>query len=151
MTNADGRSVFHAAMTAARDCADTLDAQATHLVGSLAEVPMDGGLRAQAVEHCATLKDRAGRVAFELALLEAEVGQGERPGQDAVRRLVGLEATMMEALAPLAELSDALERAAERDIAQELAFVLVIEATGVMLQGLDRARAATAALGGAAA
>ena len=55
---------------------------------------------------------------------------------------------MMEALAPLAELADALELAAERDSAQEQAFVLVIEATGVMLQGIDRAREATAALGG---
>jgi hypothetical protein len=151
MTNADERAAFHEALTAARDCADTLEAQATILVGALADVPMDAGLRAQTFAHCATLKDRAGRVTFELALLEAECGRGELPGKDALRKLIGLDATMMEALAPLAELSDALERAAERDDAQERAFVLVIEATGVMLQGLDRSRAATAALGGGAA
>jgi len=81
-------------------------------------------------------------VTFELALLEAE------SGKNPVRRLIGLDATMMDALAPLAELAGALERAAERDAAQERAFVLVIEATGEMLQALDRARAATAALGG---
>jgi hypothetical protein len=127
-----------------------MEAQAASLVGAMADVPMDATLRAQTVEHCATLKDRAGRVTFELALLEAELSKGEPPGKDIVRRLVGVEATMMEALAPLAELADALERAAERDPAQERAFVLVIEATGVMLQSLDRAREATAALGSTA-
>jgi hypothetical protein len=149
MGNAGGRAIFSAALTAARDCADTMEAQAASLVGAVADVPMDAVLRAQTVEHCAMLKDRAGRVTFELALLEADLAKGGSPGEDAVRRLVGVEATMMEALAPLAELADALERAAERDPAQERAFVLVIEATGVMLQGLDRAREATAALGGA--
>lgn len=148
MGNPEGRAAFRAAMAAARDCADTMEARAASLVGTVADVPMDAVLRAQTVEHCATLKDRAGRVIFELALLEAEIGKDKPPGEDAMQRLIGLEATMMEALAPLAELADALERAAERDPAQERAFVLVIEATGVMLQGLDRARAATAALAG---
>jgi hypothetical protein len=137
-------------MIAARDCADTMETQAANLVGAVADVPMDATLRARTVEHCAALKDRAGRVTFELALLEAELGKGGLPDADTVRRLVGVEATMMEALAPLAELADALEGAAELDPAQERAFVLVIEATGEMLQGLDRAREATAALGGAA-
>ena len=150
MGNTDRRAKIHAAMTAARDCADTMEAQAASLVGAVADVPMDATLRAQTVEQCAMLKDRAGRVTFELALLEAELAKGGSPGEDAVRRLVGVEATMMEALAPLAELADALESAAERDPAQERAFVLVIEATGVMLQSLDHAREATAALGGAA-
>jgi hypothetical protein len=135
-------------MAAARDCADTMEAQAANLAGAAADVPMDAALRAQTVEHCATLKDRAGRATFELALLEAELAKGGPPTEETVRRLIGVEATMMEALAPLAELADALELAAERDPAQEQAFVLVIEATGVMLQGIDRAREATAALGG---
>jgi len=89
-------------------------------------------------------------VTFELAMLDAELSKGGPPDADTVRRLIGVEATMMEALAPLAELADALEGAAERDPEQERAFVLVIEATGEMLQGLDRAREATAALDGAA-
>lgn len=148
MGNTAGQAAIRAAMTAARDCADTMEAQAASLAGAAADVPMDAALRAQTVEHCATLKDRAGRATFELALLEAELAKGGPPGADTVRRLVGVEATMMEALAPLAELADALEVAAERDPAQEQAFVLVIEATGVMLQGIDRARDATAALGG---
>lgn len=145
VSNADGRATIRAAIAAARDCADAMEAQAGNLVGAAADLPMAAALRAQTVEHCATLKDRAGRVTFELALLEAELADGGPAGDDAVRRLIGVEATMMEALAPLAELADALESAAERDPAQEQAFVLVIEATGVMLQSLDRAREATAA------
>ena len=148
MSNTGGRAAIRAAMAAARDCADTMEAQAANLAGAAADVPMDAALRAQTVEHCATLKDRAGRATFELALLEAELAKGGQPTEQTVRRLIGVEATMMEALAPLAELADALELAAERDPAQEQAFVLVIEATGVMLQGIDRAREATAALGG---
>lgn len=148
MGNAGGRATIRAAMTAARDCADTMEAQAANLVGAAADVPMDTALRALTVERCAMLKDRAGRATFELALLDAELAKGGPPSEDTVRRLIGVEATMMEALAPLAELADALERAAENDPAQERAFVLVIEATGVMLQSLDRAREATAALGG---
>ncbi len=147
MSNTGGRAAIRAAMAAARDCADTMEAQAANLAGAAADVPMDAALRAQTVEHCATLKDRAGRATFELALLEAELAEGGPPTEETVRRLIGVEATMMEALAPLAELADALELAAERDPAQEQAFVLVIEATGVMLQGIDRAREATAALG----
>lgn len=148
MGSAGGRATIRVAMTAARDCADAMEAQAANLAGAVADVPMDAALRAQTVEHCATLKDRAGRVTFELALLDAELAKGGLLAEDAMRRLIGVEATMMEALAPLAELADELERAAERDPAQESAFVLVIEATGVMLQGLGRAREATAALGG---
>jgi hypothetical protein len=52
----------------------------------------------------------------------------------------------MDALAAVADLADALEKAAERDEEKERAFVLVIEALGVMLQGLEKAKAATETL-----
>jgi hypothetical protein len=53
---------------------------------------------------------------------------------------------MMSALAPLADLADRLEVAAERDEANERAFVLVIESAGAMLQSLNDAKEATQAL-----
>ena len=53
---------------------------------------------------------------------------------------------MMTALAPLADLADRLEVAAERDEANERAFVLVIESAGAMLQSLNDAKEATQAL-----
>lgn len=135
---------MQAAMAAVRDCADTMEAQANGLLAAIAGLPMDAALRATAVGLCATLKDRAGRVTFELALLETELGEAERTEATVVRRLVTLDVTMMDALAPLAELADRLECAAERDARQERAFVRVLEAAGGMLQRLDQARAATA-------
>jgi len=65
----------------------------------------------------------------------------------AVRSLCRMDATMMDALAAVADVVEKLEDAAERDERNERAFVLVIEAAGVMLQGLEKARAATQALG----
>ena len=43
-------------------------------------------------------------------------------------------------------LTDELEKAAEIDETYERSFVLVIEATAAMLQGLEKAKAATQAL-----
>lgn len=137
------RKAVLAAMAAVRDCADTMEAEAGKLLGAMVNVPMDAGSRGKVAGLCATVKDRAGRVTFELALLEAELARAQFPEPGATRLLVGLDATMMEALAPLAELADEFERAAEHDPEHEAAFVLVIESAGVMLRGLDRARAAT--------
>jgi len=66
-----------------------------------------------------------------------------------VKRLSAMDATMMAAVAALTDVVDQLEEAAERDERHEPAFVLMIEATGVLLQALGEARAATEALGAA--
>ena len=50
---------------------------------------------------------------------------------------------MMGALEAVPDVVDQLETAAERDDKFEPAFVLLIEAAGVMLQALEKARAAT--------
>jgi hypothetical protein len=146
MTTDARRKAVLAAAAAVRECADTMEAQAGKVLGAIAGVPMQAGLRVKTADLFAALKDCAGRVTFEIALLETELGRAQRPDPEATRALVGLDAKMMEALAPLAELADDLERAAEHDPEQEPAFVLVIESAGVMLQSLDRARAATAAM-----
>jgi hypothetical protein len=85
-------------------------------------------------------------VTFELALLQAEMSEGKTDVATVIDRLSGMDATMMQALAALPDTVDQLEKAAERDEAHEPAFVLVIEATSVMLQGLRTAQAATEAL-----
>jgi hypothetical protein len=60
-----------------------------------------------------------------------------------------MDAAMMSAAAAFADVVDQLEKAAERDEQYEPAFVLLIEATGVMLQGIEKAKTATQALGAA--
>jgi hypothetical protein len=89
-------------------------------------------------------------VTFELALLQTQLAEGKADAATVVRALPNMDATMMTAVAAIADVVDQLESAAERDEENEQAFVLVIEATGVMLQGLEKARAATQALGAAA-
>ena len=139
-------NLLRAAMTAVRDCADTMETQAASLLEALPTLPMHEGLRASALELIAGLKDASSRVMFELALLQAELGEGKAEVASAVQRLAGMDALMMGAVATMADVVDELEKAAERDETNERSFVLVIEATAAMLQGLEKARAATQAL-----
>ena len=139
-------NLLRAAMAAVRDCADTMETQAASLLEALPTLPMHEGLRASALELIAGLKDASGRVTFELALLQAELGEGKAEAASAVQRLAGMDALMMGAVAAMADVADELEKAAERDETNERSFVLVIEATGAMLQGIEKAKAATQAL-----
>lgn len=136
-------------MAAVRDCADTMEAQASSLLAALPLVPMDEGLRKHAHALSEGLKDASSRVTFELALLRTELVEGKADAVTVVQRLPGMDASMMGALAAMADFVDELEQAAERDEANEPAFVLVIEATGLLLQGLEQAQSATQALSAA--
>ena len=146
MTSGDNKGPLRAAIAAVRDCADTMETQAAHLLQALPTVPMDEGLRPHALQVSAGIRDASSRVTFELALLQTEMGEGKADVATAIERLSGMDATMMQALATLADAVDQLEKAAERNEAHEPAFVLVIEATSVMLQGLSTAKAATETL-----
>jgi hypothetical protein len=123
-----------------------METQAASLLQALPTVPLDDGLRANARNLSAGLSDASSRVSFELALLQTELVEGKADAAMVVQRLSGMDALMMGALAAMADFVDELEKAAERDEANERAFVLVIEATGVLMQGLEQAKAATQAL-----
>ena len=145
----DKHSMMRAAIAAVRDCADTMETQATSLLQSLPKVAVSGELRPSALELTAGLKDASGRVTFELALLQAELADETVAAATAVKRLSAMDATMMAAVAALTDVVDQLEAAAERDEQYERAFVMVIEVTGRLLQKLEKAKAATEALGAA--
>lgn len=145
MTN-DKQELLRAAIAAIRNCADAMEAQATGLLASLPAEAISEALRANALQLTAGLKDASGRVTFELALLQTELADNGAVAATAVKRLSAMDATMMSALAAMTDVVDQLEEAAERDERHEPAFVLVIEATGVLLQALEKARAATEAL-----
>ena len=149
MTAGDNKTLLRAAMAAVRDCAGTMDTQATSLLQSLLTVAIDKGLRTTALNSRDGLKDASGRVMFELALLQVEVGEGKVQVAKVVERLTGMDALMMRALGAMTDVVDQLEQAAERDEANEPAFVLVIEAIGVLLQALEKAKGATKTLEGA--
>lgn len=135
-----------AAVSAVRECADTMERQSESLRRALSDLPMDAGLRGRALESSAALKDTSSRVMFELALLQSEIDEGKVDTAVSLRRLSVLDAAMMEVVAGATELVDRLEQAAERDEQYEPAFVIVIEAVGLLMRELERARAATAAL-----
>jgi len=146
MTGNDTQRNIIAALAAVRDCATQMEDRAESLLHALPKMPMDEGLRGTAIRTSARLKDTADRVTFELALLQAQLGEAKADVASALQTLSSTDATMMEALASVADVVDELEKAAERDEKNERPFVLMIEATGAMLQGLDKARAATEAL-----
>ena len=146
MTAEEDKQRVRDAAAAVQACADEFDERATSLREQLPQLPMEEGLRAAAMALCAGLKDTAGRVMFELSLLQAQLDERKADAGSAVQRLSRMDGVMMEALAPVADIVDKLEADAERDEQNERAFVLVIEASGVMLQSLDKARAATQAL-----
>jgi chromosome segregation ATPase len=137
------QTLLRAAIAAVRDCADSIDQGAVSLGQSLQDVSMEDSLRTTVDDLCAKLRDASSRVTFELALLQTELGEEKADIESAVQRLSRMDATMMSALESVPDVVDKLEKSAERDEQYEPAFVLVIEAAGVMLQSLDRAKAAT--------
>jgi hypothetical protein len=149
MTTDDRQKLLRAAMAAVRDCSETMETQAASLLQALPAVAIDEGLRAAAIDLGAGLKDAASRVTFELALLQTEMAEGTAAAGTVVQRLSSMDALMMRGVAAMADVVDALEKAAEHDETNERAFVLVIEATGIMLQALEKAKSATQALSAA--
>ena len=146
MTAGDRNDLLRAAMTAVRACADKMETQAASLLQALPRMPTHEELRATAIELAVGLKDASGRVTFELALLQTELGEARTDAASALRRLSAMDATMMRALGAMTDIVDRLESAAEADEQIEQAYVRVIEAVAVMLRGFENAKAATEAL-----
>lgn len=140
----DKEDATTAAISAVRECANALASEADRLQQALPNLVMEEALRGRALEWSDALRDTAQRVLFELALLQAETGVGRRAEPAAViRRLSGLDAATMEVVAASTELVEELEVAAERDEAQEPAFVFVIEMLARLMTACESAQAAT--------
>ena len=143
MSSTDPAVLMRAAIGAVRECADTLEAQALGLERALPELRMEPSARAAVAALAEGLKDTAGRVTFELALLQAELGDGRADAAAVVQRLANLDSSLMTALDAGTDVLSQLEVAAERDEAHEPVFALVLQAVQVMLRKLGTARAAT--------
>ena len=139
----DKEDATTAAISAVRECANTLASEADRLQQALPHLVMEEALRGRAFEWSDALRDTAQRVLFELALLQAESGAGRAEPGVLMRRLSGLDAATMEVVAASTELVEELEVAAERDEAQEPAFVFVIEMLARLMTACESAQAAT--------
>jgi len=146
MNTTDTPVLMRAAMAAVRDCADTMETVADKLLLALPELSIDEELRPAVLKLCSGLKDTAGRVTFELALLQTQIDTGQVDAAAVVQRLSNLDSTMMTALDSSTDVAGQLEKAAEREETHEPAFALVMQATRVMLRKFGTARAATLVL-----
>lgn len=142
----ENRKETTAAVSAVRECADTMASQAEWLQRALPDLVMGETLRASALKWSQALRDTSQRVMFELALLQAQLSEGRAEPAVVLRRLSGLDAAMMDVVAGSTELVEQLEKAAESDEAQEPAFVVVIEMVARLMAGCESAQAATRAL-----
>ncbi len=133
MAGDSGPTTAGAATAAIRHCADAIGTQAESLLRAAAALPMEPSLRAATLELGNALRDAAARVLFEVALMHGEPGRGG-VDDDSVQRMVGLEATLMGALAPIADIAERLESSAERNPEYEAAYVSVVESAGAMLR-----------------
>ena len=143
MTSGDQKTLLRAAIAAVRDCAETMETQAESLLLALPELSMNEELRPAVLKLSSVLKDTASRVTFELALLQAEIREDKADAAAVVRRLSNLDSTLMTVLDGSTDVASQLEKAADQDEDNELAFALVMQATEVMLQRVGNARAAT--------
>ena len=146
MNTTDTPVLMRAAMAAVRDCADTMEAEADILLLALPDLSINEEFRPAVLKLSSGLKDTAGRVTFELALLQTQIDEGQVDAATVVQRLSNLDSTMMTALDSSTDVVSQLEKAAERDEAHEPAFALVMQATRVMLRKFGTARAATLVL-----
>jgi hypothetical protein len=142
----ENRTEATAAMSAIRECADTMTSQAEGLQRALPGLVMEDSLRANARQWSESLNDTSQRVMFEIALLQAELSEGGADPAAVLQRLSGLDAAMMDVVAVSTELAEQLEKAAERDEAQEPAFVVVLEMVARLMAGCESAQLATRSL-----
>ncbi len=130
-----------------RRCADAMSAQAARLQAAIATLGVEAALREGVDELCQHVQDVAGRVVFELALMEDELARRRAGHLPPLQRLIGLEASMMGALTPIADFAERLEEAAVADPARFAAYVRVVETAGAMLEALGRVQASFERIG----
>jgi hypothetical protein len=145
-SNFENRKETTTAVSAVRDCADTMASQAEWLQRALPDLVMGETLRASALKWSESLRDTSQRAMFELALLQAQLSEDRADPALVLRRLSGLDAAMMDVVAGSTELVEQLEKVAESDEAQEPTFAVVIEMVARLMAGCESAQAATRAL-----
>jgi uncharacterized protein with von Willebrand factor type A (vWA) domain len=121
-------------------------ASAQSLRKASAGVRMEQPVRNRTLELCAQLSEVAGEVAAGLAGLDEVSAKSVDEIREVLRTLTALEAQMIQALSGFTGLVETLEQAAERDEANEPAYVLVVEAAGALLQSFEQAKSATETL-----
>lgn len=140
------RSAAQNAIDSVRECGVQMSARAQALRSALPKVRMEAADRVRTLELCDQLAAVADEVAFGVAGLDGVNADSSDEIQEVLRTLSTLEAQVMQTLAAFTFLVESLEQAAERDEANEPAYVLVIDAAAGMLNSFETAKSATEGL-----
>jgi hypothetical protein len=142
------RNAAQRAIESLRECGAQMGARAQALRAASPGVRMTADERSRTLELCSQLSVVADELASGVAGLDAVNAASTDELHEVLRTLSTLEAQAMEVLASFTSLVDSLERAAERDEANEPAYALVIDAAAGMLNSFEKAKSATEALRG---
>ena len=138
-------SALQALITEARNCAMAMLDNAMYISGEFATVSMSDALRARTQEMCDSLVSTKHDVIHELFELGELVASD--PLASAIPRYVErIVAWLAEEVAPMHGLVMALDSVHKKDPAHGAAYVLVMESVANILDGVNRTKAAAAAL-----
>jgi len=140
------RNATQSAIANVRDCGAQMGTTAESLRTALPGVRMDVAERTRTLELCGQFSAAASEVASGVAGLDTIDARSDDEIREIVHTLSALEAQMMQVLAASTLLVDSLEQSAERDRANEPAYVLVIEAAAGLLHSFQKAKSSTEAL-----
>jgi hypothetical protein len=129
-----------------RDCGAQIGTTAQSLRAALPGVHMDVAERTRTLELCEQFSAVASEVASGVAGLDAIDAKSDDEIREVLHTLSTLEAQMMQVLAASTLLIDSLEQSAERDRANEPAYVLIVEAAAGLLHSFQKAKSSTEAL-----
>jgi hypothetical protein len=140
------RNAAQSAIANVRECGAQMGASAQALRAALPSVRMNVAERTRTLELCEQLSAAASEVASGVAGLDAVTATSEDEIREVLLTLSTLEAQMMQVLVGSSLLVDSLEQSAERDAADESAYVIVVERVAGLLQSFQKAKSATEAL-----
>jgi hypothetical protein len=140
------RNAAQSAIENVRDCGSQMGTTAQALRAALPRIPMDVAERTRTLELCEQFSAVASEVESGVVGLDAISAESDDEIREVVHTLSTLEAQMMQVLAASTLLVDSLEQSAERDAANESAYVLIIEAAAGLLHSFQKAKSSTEAL-----
>jgi len=140
------RNATQSAIANVRDCGAQMGTTAQALRAALPRVRMAVAERTRTLELCEQFSAVASEVESGVAGLDAISAESDDEIREVVHTLSTLEAQMMQVLAASTLLVDSLEQSAERDRANEPAYVLIIEAAASLLHSFQKAKSSTEAL-----
>ena len=140
------RNAAQSAIANVRECGAQMGTSAQALRAALPRVRMNVAERNRTLELCEQFSAVSSEVASGVAGLDSVTATSEDEIREVLLTLSTLEAQMMQVLVGSSLLVDSLEQSAERNAADESAYVIVVEKVAGLLQSFQKAKSETEAL-----